>query len=201
MMSRRAHSGNYNAIAKMFHWLMAALILCMLLLGWAMTADDILGGHGKSVAMQVHESVGMIVLTLGVLRLIWRFLNPPPPLPAFMPAWEQVAARLSHVILYVLMLVMPLVGWVIISTMAHKAQFFGLFPIPNLPFLHDLPGKKEIREIFESIHWWLAWVIVAVVALHIGAALKHHFIERDDILLRMSPRFLGRILRYLRGEA
>jgi len=197
-MSRHT-SANYTAIAKTLHWLMATLIVCMLVLGWIMTADDILDGHGKSVALQVHESIGMIVLTLGVLRLTWRWMTPPPPLPAFMPGWERIAAHLSHVVLYVLMLAMPLVGWMMISTMPHNALFFGLFPIPNLPFLHDLPNKKDVREILQNIHWFLAWVIVAFVVLHAGAALKHHFIERDDILLRMAPQYLGRVLRYLRG--
>lgn len=189
----------YNAVAKTFHWLMATLIVCMLLLGVIMTTGDILDGHGKSVALRIHESVGMIVLGLGLLRLTWRFLNPPPPLPSSIPRWERVAAHVGHAVLYVLLIAMPLVGWTIISTMPHNALFFGLFPIPNLPVLPDLPNKKDIRAIFENIHWTLAWVIVAFVTLHAGAALKHHFIERDDILLRMTPRYLGRFLRYIRG--
>jgi cytochrome b561 len=189
----------YNTVAKTFHWLMASLIACMLLLGWIMTADDILDGRGKSVALRVHESVGMIILGLGLLRLMWRFTNPPPSLPSAMPRWERVAAHAGHTVLYALLIAMPLVGWTIISTMPHNAPFFDLFPIPNLPVLPDLPNKKDLREIFENIHWTLAWVIVVFVALHAGASLKHHFIGRDDILLRMAPRFLGRFLRYIRG--
>jgi len=190
---------HYNAVAKTFHWSMATLIACMLLLGVLMTTGDILDGHGKSVALRVHESVGMIILGLGLLRLMWRFFNPPPSLPSSMPRWERVAALGGHAVLYILLIAMPLVGWTIISTFPHNALFFGLFPIPNLPILHDLPNKKDIREIFENIHWTLAWVIVACVVLHAGAALKHHFIERDDILLRMTPRYLERFLRYMRG--
>jgi len=190
---------SYNTVAKIFHWLMATLIVCMLVLGWIMTADNILDGHTQSLAMQVHKSIGMIVLTLGVCRLTWRWLNPPPPFPAHMQRWEKAVAHLTHIILYTLILIMPLVGWMIISTMPHNALFFGLFPIPNLPFLADLPNKKDIREILENIHWSLAWVIVAFVTLHAGAALKHHFIECDEILLRMAPNYLGRMLRYLRG--
>jgi cytochrome b561 len=189
----------YNAIAKTFHWLMAFLIACMLLLGWIMTADTLLDGHGKSVAMHVHESLGMIVLGLGLLRLMWRLITPHPPFPASMPRWERMAAAATHALLYVLLLAMPLVGWMIISTLPHNVLFFGLFPIPNLPVLPELPNKKDIRGILENIHGTLAWVIVAFVALHAGAALKHHFIERDDVLLRMTPRFLGRFLRDMRG--
>jgi cytochrome b561 len=86
-----------------------------------------------------------------------------------------------------------------ISTMPHNALFFGLFPIPNLPVLPDLPHKKDIRGILKNIHWTLAWILVGFVALHAGAALKHHFLERDDVLLRMTPRFLGRFLGHIRG--
>ena len=190
---------HYNAIAKTFHWLMASLIVCMLLLGWIMTADDILDGPGKSLAMHVHESVGMIVLGLGLLRLVWRWINPPPPFPASMPRWERMAAHATHIVLYVLLIAMPLAGWSIISTFPHNPLFFGLFPIPNLPVLPGLPNKKDLREIFENIHATLAWTIVGFVVLHAGAALKHHFIERDDVLLRMTPRYLARILRFIRG--
>ena len=178
---------------------MASLIACILLLGWIMTADTILDGKAKLIALHVHESVGMIVLGLGLLRLTWRLTNPPPPFPIPMPQWERIAAHATHIILYVLFIAMPLVGWMMISTMPHNALFFGLFPIPNLPVLPDLPNKKDIREILESIHGTLAWIIVGFVALHAGAALKHHFLERDDVLLRMTPRFLGRFLRYIRG--
>src|ERR1700722_16885883 len=141
----RDASIQYNAVAKTFHWLMATLIACMLLLGVVMTAGDILDGHGKSVAMHIHESLGMIVLGLGLLRLIWRFTHRPPPFPP-MPRWERMAAFATHAILYVLLIATPLVGWMIISTMPHNALFFGLFPIPNIPVLHELPNKKAVRE-------------------------------------------------------
>jgi cytochrome b561 len=111
-----------------------------------------------------------------------------------MPPWEKFAARSVHVILYALMLTMPLVGWMIISTLPHNALFFGQFTIPNLPFLHDLPNKKEVREILETIHGSLALTILSFFVLHAGAALKHHFIDRDDVLLHMAPGFLGGLL-------
>jgi len=190
----------YTATAKTFHWLMALLIGCMLLLGWIMTTDILLDGPGKSIALHIHESLGMIILGLGVLRLMWRFTNRPPQLPSSMPRWERLAAHIGHTVLYILLIAMPLVGWGIISTFPHNALFFGLFPIPNLPVLPELPNKKDIRAILINIHWTLAWAILGFVALHAGAALKHHFIERDDILLRMAPQFLAKGLRYLRGE-
>src|SRR5579872_6386739 len=173
---------------------MATLIVCMLGLGWVMTASSILDGHGKTIALQLHKSVGMLVLALGLLRLVWRRLNPPPALPPHMKAWEKVAAHATHVILYVLIFAMPLVGWMIISTLPRNSLFFGLFPIPNLPVLPGLADKKEVREVLENIHATLAWVVVAFVALHASAALKHHFVERDDVLLRMTPQYLRRIL-------
>jgi len=178
---------------------MAFLIGCMLLLGWMTTTDILPDGPEKSVALHIHESLGMIILGLGVLRLMWRLANPPPPFPAPMPRWERVVARATHIILYALLIAMPLIGWMMISTMPHNALFFGLFPIPNLPVLPELPNKKNIRAILENIHWALAWVIVGFTALHAGAALKHHFLERDDILLRMTPRFLAKGLRFMHG--
>jgi len=177
---------------------MALLIGCMLLLGVLMTTDILLDGPEKLVALHIHESLGMIILGLAVLRLMWRFTHRPPPfLP--MPRWERLAAHATHVILYALLIAMPFVGWMMISTMPHNALFFGLFPIPNLPVLPELPNKKDIRAILINIHWTLAWVIVGFVVLHAGAALKHHFLERDDVLLRMTPRFLERSLRFIRG--
>src|ERR1700733_2292354 len=98
----------YNAVAKTLHWLMASLIACMLLLGVIMTTGDILDGHDKTVALHIHESVGMIVLMLGLLRLTWRFANPVPSLPSLMPRWERVAAHMGHIALYVLLIAMPL---------------------------------------------------------------------------------------------
>lgn len=193
-------SSQYTAAAKTLHWLLAFLIGFMLLLGWMMTTDILLDGPGKLVALHLHESLGMIILGLGVLRLMWRLTNSPPLLPASTPRWARIAAHITHVILYILLIAMPLVGWMMISTMPHNVLFFGLFPIPNLPVLPELLNKKDVRAVLENIHWILAWVVVGFVALHAGAALKHHFIERDAILLRMTPRFLAEGLRYLRGE-
>src|ERR1700722_18156664 len=100
----QASPTSYNAVAKALHWLMALLIVGMLVLGLVMTTGDVLGGPGKSFALQMHKSFGMIVLVLGLFRLVWRWLKPPPPFPAQMPRWEKFAAHVTHVILYVLML-------------------------------------------------------------------------------------------------
>lgn len=193
---------DFTAVAKILHWLMAALILGQLCLGMVMTENtfNILDGHQKSVAVQWHKSIGMTILVLALVRLAWRFMNMPPAFPAYIPRWERKVATITELLIYVLMIAMPLVGWMIISTLPHPSTFFGLFPIPNLPGLSDLPAKKEIREVFAGAHAVLAMAIVGLMMMHIGAALKHHFIDRDGILFRMTPRFLGRFLRIIRFE-
>ena len=125
----------YHYVAQCLHWVMSALILGMLALGWGMTADSLLDDHAKTVARQIHISLGLVILALGLVRLIWRVFNSPPPLPQAMPKVERLAAWTTHLLLYILMIAMPLIGWMMISTLKHPGQFFGLYTIPNLPVI------------------------------------------------------------------
>jgi cytochrome b561 len=188
----------YDGVAKTLHWLIAVAVLTMLALGFLMTSEYV-DGHLRSTLLQWHKSLGTSIFLLALVRLGWRLKHPPPALPSYLPQWEKFAAHFSHILLYVLIIVMPLTGWIIISTFPHPSLFFGLFPIPNLPVLSDLPNKKEIREIVVSVHGTLAWSIFLLILVHIGAALKHHFISRNDILMRMAPRSLERFFNWIRG--
>ena len=188
----------YDTAARHLHWLTALLIVGMLALGLIMTADDILAGPARTLALHVHQSVGMIILGLGLVRLAWRLTHRSPP-QSGLAGWERKVAAATHIALYGLLTALPFVGWMIISTLPRNALFFGLFAIPDLPLLHDLPNRKDVRELLEDIHAALAWSVASLALLHAAAALRHHFVKRDDVLLRMTPTSLERFLRSIRG--
>jgi cytochrome b561 len=170
----------YGAPAQIFHWVIAALIVTQFVL--ARTAEDLPLGVHKLALLARHKSFGMTVLMLAVLRLLWRLWHPAPPLPSGMKPWERIAAHATHVAFYVLLFAMPLTGWMMSSAKNYSVSWFGLFTWPNLI------GKSEPAfDFLKSTHDLLSDVLFAIAVLHILAALKHHFWERDDVLLRMLP--------------
>ena len=189
----------FDPIAKTFHWLTSLAIVAQLGLGWTMADESLANGPLKLALFQWHKSIGIMILAITLLRLIWRFMNPPPPLPP-MPAWQRWTALLSHWGFYALLIVMPLTGWAMISVSGFKTVLFGVIPLPNLPFLSDLPNKANIGEMLVNVHATLAFILAALLVLHINAALKHHFYDRDYVLLRMTPKFMQRALMKMRGE-
>ena len=121
-----------------------------------------------------------------MVRIAWRGAHPPPALPAQMPKLQQFAAHAGHLALYVLMVAIPLSGWLMSSAKGFQTVWFGVLPIP------DLIGRdKALGELLGSVHASLNALLVLILVVHIGAALKHHFIERDDVLRRMLPRLKG----------
>lgn len=189
----------YNRVAKLLHWLIGLGILGMLGLGWIM--GEMEKGPGRIAAYQAHKAIGITILALVLVRVMWRLTTVHPAFPATMKAWEVRVSKLTHLALYALMLAMPLTGWALSSTSPYGISFFGLGQVPNLPVLPDLENKQEIGHAFGEVHETLALALAILVALHIAAALKHHFKERDDILLRMMPRFTEGFLRRMRKEA
>jgi cytochrome b561 len=170
----------YAAPAQIFHWVIAALIVTQFVL--ARTALDLPLGAHKLALLARHKSVGMTVLMLAVLRLLWRLRHPAPSLPAGMKPVERAAARATHVAFYVLLFAMPLTGWMMSSAKNYSVSWFGLFTWPNLI------GKSEAAfDFLKDTHDTLSDVLFAIAVLHILAALKHHFWDRDDVLLRMLP--------------
>jgi cytochrome b561 len=140
-----------------------------------------LGAH-KLALLARHKSFGMTVLMLAILRLLWRLKNPPPALPAGMTPLEMRLARGTHIAFYVLLFAMPLTGWTMSSAKNYSVSWFGLFTWPNLI------GKNESAfDFLRSTHDTLSYVLFAVAVLHILAALKHHFWNRDNVLVRMLP--------------
>jgi len=184
-MYRNTPTG-YGRIAITFHWLMAALILGML--GFGLYLDSLPQSDPRLFQLyQLHKSVGFVVLALAALRLIWRLANPAPRLPAGMPVWERLAAHLGHIGLYGLIFAMPITGWLMVSASPWgiPTVVFNLLPVPHLPYPELLGPKDQAEVFFKLLHAYGAYLLMALIAVHIGAALKHHFIARDDTLRRM----------------
>ena len=181
-------SARSHTVAMLLHWLMALVIIGMIAVGFFM--EDITPIGLRVQIYQLHKSLGLTILLLALVRLAWRLSHRAPALPVQMPAWEKLAARLSHVALYAFMIVMPLTGWLYISTSSstYPTLYFGLFEVPKLAFFSDA-SRKDMHNLFGGAHELLAFGAIALISVHVAAALKHHFIDRDDVLTRMLPRF------------
>src|SRR5277367_1074336 len=179
-MPSRSIPIRYSAVAKTFHWIIAALIVIQFVLAYA--ADDLPIGVHKLALLARHKSFGMTVLMLAILRGLWRLRNPPPALPPGMTPVERLLARATHIAFYVLLFAMPLTGWLMSSAKNYSVSWFGLFTWPNLI------GKNERAfELLRTTHDSLAVMLFVIAIVHILAALKHHFWNKDDVLLRMLP--------------
>ena len=183
----------YSAVAIAFHWLIAALILANIGLAW--TFKNTPQGLTWFKLIQLHKSVGITVLVLSLLRLAWRLFNPPPPHPPTLKPWEHIASQVVHWGFYVIMIAMPLTGWIMVSASARNLPtvLYGLVPWPHIGFIHALApeARKAWSHWGETGHGLLAWLAYALIALHVGAALKHWLIDRDPVIGRMIP-FLAR---------
>ena len=180
----------YTTVAIVLHWLIALAILGQIGLGLAMTQFK-LSPMRQFQLFQLHKSVGITVLSLVLLRVLWRLGHRPPPLPAAMPAVERRAAEGTHLLLYALLLGMPLTGWAVVSASPFNIPtvLYGLVPWPHLPVLAGLHDKAPVEAVLKAIHAYGAWVLIAVLALHIAAALRHALLLHDDVLWRMLPVF------------
>lgn len=173
--------GAWGAIAKFFHWCIATLIFVQFALGWIAASWRL--SPTKLELFVWHKSIGMLILLLVVLRLLWRLVNPAPALPADTPPLERAAAQASHGLLYLLTLVMPLSGWVINSAAKIPFRVFWLVPLPPI-----VTPNKALAELAKQIHFILFVLIAMIVAIHVAAALRHHYVKRNEILIRMLPQ-------------
>ena len=176
----------YTVVAIALHWAIAALIIFMIWLGWNMEENE--------TRYQLHKSIGITILLLSVIRVAWRMLNPPPALPSGMKPLEVKASHYVHVGLYVLMILMPLLGWALVSTSELRVPtvLFGTVSWPELPFLSGLRGNKLAHGVIETLHSKGAWVIIGLLVLHVGGALKHEFSPEEGVLKRMIPGLFGK---------
>ena len=181
-------STRYNNIAVLLHWLIAFVIIFQLGLGWRMGDES--KGAGAYALFQLHKSIGFTILLLSVLRLLWRITHKAPKLPSTMPQWEQWAAKLTHLAFYGVMLGLPLTGWLLVSASPSNIPtvLFGVVSFPHLPFIPTLAAdiKHQLHELAEISHALLAIGTLGLLALHIGAVLKHQLIVKDAVFSHMA---------------
>jgi cytochrome b561 len=179
----------YTRTAVVLHWLLAVLILANLAL--ALCVDSLADAWVRPV-IDTHKSIGITVLGLVILRILWRWAHRPPPLPAGYAPWEQRAARAAHGLLYALMVCLPISGWMHDSAWkdaaTHPLRLFGLVPWERFAFIERMePAAKEsLHTLLGTIHASLGYVLLALLLLHIGGALKHQWLDREAELQRMS---------------
>ena len=179
-MSIRNTTTRWGGIAKLLHWLIVALIITQYLL--FRLEKDLPVGSEKIRLLGLHKSFGITILMLAIVRLLWRWLNPTPSLPDTLKPYERLLARLSHATLYVLLFALPLTGWTMSSARNFTVSWFNLFQLPNL-----VAADRSLYHFLHETHETLFNILVAVAVLHVLAALKHHFILKDSVLLRMLP--------------
>lgn len=193
----------YSTVAIVLHWLIALAVLSMVPMGWWMS-DAIAEPGAQETAyrvFQLHKSIGLTILALTVLRLAWRLGHVPPAPPAG-KAWEHALAAITHAAFYVLLFALPLSGWLYVSTgwsapqdqpLAVATSWFGLIPVPHLPGVAEasVEARRQTAHGALGAHSLMAWMVLVLAGLHIGAALKHQFIDRDGVLSRMLPFLKG----------
>lgn len=168
----------YTKTAIALHWLVAFLIIGVFPLGMVMSGLPF--SPLKLKLISYHKWLGVTIFLLVVVRLAWRATHIPPPLPASMPSWEQQAAHGLHHLLYLLLFMIPLSGWLMSSAKGIQTVYLGVLPLP------DLLGKdKALGDLLGTVHAVLNYSMLALVVVHIAAALKHQFVDRDGVLARM----------------
>ena len=179
----------YSAVAIVLHWLIAAAIVFQVIIAWRM-------GGGRTpegfALVQLHKSIGITVLLLSLARLAWRLTHRPPLLPAGMATWEKALAKVAHIGLYVIMIGLPITGWIMVSASRIQVPtlLYGVIPWPHLPGLAHLaePAKRAWHGFGETGHEVLAWGAYVLVALHVAGALKHQlFSKHEPVLAHMAP--------------
>lgn len=172
---------DYSATAKWLHWLTLLLMVGGYTLGFVMT--DLKPSPTRLQLFSYHKWIGVTVFLLSLLRLAWRLASPPPA-PVAMPAWQRLAAEYGHRLLYLLLFLLPLSGWLMSSAHGYQTVYLGVLPIPDL-----LAKNHDLAEVLEEVHESFAFLMLGLLAVHTLAALKHHLFDRDASLRRMLPRF------------
>lgn len=180
----------YSRTAMVLHWLVAALLLVNVVYGLkAASADD---AHVRPL-VDMHKSIGLTILGLVLLRIFWRLGHKPPPLPRGYPGYEKAFALVAHFLLYAVMLLLPLTGYIHDSAWkaaaAHPIVLYGLVPFPRIGFIENLdPALKEhVHSLFSAAHTYLGYALYGLFALHLAGVAKHHAIDHESELSRMLP--------------
>ena len=170
----------WGALSQLLHWLVAALIAVQVALGLVGVALPL--SMAKLATLARHKSLGITILALVLIRLLWRLSQPAPALPANLKPYERRLARLTHASLYGLLIALPLTGWIMSSARGFPVSWFNLFQLPNL-----VTRSVPLYHAMIRVHIALAVALGLILALHVAAAIKHHFVLKDDTLRRMLP--------------
>jgi len=177
---------SFGAVAKILHWVIALCVFGMLAVGLIM-AD--MGPSPEKIKLYgLHESTGVVVLLLAILYLAWHFSNPLPRLPGSLRPWHRRLARLSHLVLYALLFLMPLSGIVLSQADGYPVEVYDLFSLPNI-----LSKNPALSKAALMVHQYGAFTLMGILGLHASAALYHHFILKTNVLRRMLPSWFRRV--------
>jgi len=192
-MSLRSTDNQWGSVAKFFHWVIALAILFNGCFGLAMDLSN--SPMQKISWLALHKSIGLTVLALWLLRVLWRWRDGRPREESG-PRWQMLAARLTHFALYLLIALIPLSGWWFNSITGKPLQWFKLFNLPPLVAKND-----ELRHFAHGVHEYLFWLLILLLVAHVGAALKHHVFDEDNVLRRMLPFGRPRKSNKLQGDS
>lgn len=183
MTDERVSSENYGSVAKALHWGIVGLLIVQFTIAWSMPS---IGPRTRpDTLIDLHMSFGVVVLLLAIARLIWRVAHPVPLLPGPGPRWQQTVAEITHVLLYLLIVTTPVLGWASASGRGFTVSLFGLIRLPDiLP-----PLRSSLTGVLGDVHTVESYALLGLVGLHALAALYHHLILRDETLRRMLPSF------------
>ena len=173
-------SPRYTTTAITLHWLIGAMILISFAVGFYMSGLKL--SPEKLKLYNWHKWEGVTIFILVLIRCGWRLFHAPPPPPARMAAWQRHASNATHYLLYALMIVIPVSGWLMSSAKGFQTVYFGVIPLPDL-----IDKSKELGDTLTLVHKTLNYTMIAIAILHAAAALKHHFVDKDEVLRQMLP--------------
>ena len=178
-MSLRNTDTQYGCVTKTLHWIVMILVISMLIAGFFM--GDIPSKPIKGQVYTLHKLIGLFLLCIGIVFLFWSKTGSKPKYPAEMKCWEKGLAKLIQICLFIVLIGMPLAGWTLSSAAGYYPSFFGLFEIP-MPWI---PKSEALKNTAGDMHYYFAWTFVVLISIHALGALKHHFIDKNDVLKRM----------------
>jgi cytochrome b561 len=170
----------YGPVSQAIHWLTVALFMSQIAV--AIYMEDLPKGPAKLEWYALHKSIGFTILSLVLLRMVWRLMNEKPPLPMDMKRWQQILAHGVQHSLYLVMVLMPISGLVMSWAANYPVSIYGMFTLPNL-----VAPSESLKETMIVVHEIFAWSVIVLISLHVAGALNHHFVIKDNVLRRMLP--------------